>query len=617
MANKLNFNNAFLHKIKQSFTEIIQSKLFLYSFIALTYKTILFILLISDDMANGIKWDAVFFSVPQVLVYGAFFCIILSFGYLFKKKFHLISFSIMNILVTTLYIGDIWYFRSNKTFLNYHMFNYTSNLNNLSESILAMFRWVDVLFILDLIIIIFFSIKLKDNYKEYKRNLMSFVLLFFVPIIYLSYVHVKVDKLKMCYPGQYAFRGLWNKNQIIQNLSPVGYHIFDLYSFYEQSQPYELTASERTEANEWFNNKYEDLPNNEFYGKFKGKNLIVLQVESLENFVINSSIDGNEITPNLNKLLKNSLYFNNFYEQTHNGTTSDAELITNTSVFPVRSGSTFFRYPANEYKNSLPNIMERAGYSTTASHPDKGSYWNWLPALKSIGYDTCLDSSSFTGEYVGLGLSDASFLQEWIKVIDEQPKPSLSYGITATSHSPFDIPEKDKNLNLGIPDELINTSLGKYLTAINYTDKHIGLFIDELDKKGLLENSVVVLYGDHEGVTKFFKDEMDKLPANMAFANGNDRRVPLLIYSKDIKGQKIETIGGHADTLPTLAYLFGIPKEEYAYTSVGRNLLNTNKNYTVLSTREIRSINMSEAEEAEMLKALDLSDKLIRANYFK
>lgn len=621
MQTNLNTNtskvtSSFWHKIKDSLQRIKADKILKYTFIALLIKTIIFLLLISDDKAVSVNFKAVLFSAPPFIAYFAFISIFLSFSYLFSKKAHLWSYTVLNILVTIIYIGDIWYYRSNHSFLNYHMLSYTSNLDNLGESVFAMARPVDILFVIDIFLIIFLSIKNLESYKNFKRDLKGFLLLFLVPIIYLTYAHYKIDIYQRAYENQFLFRKAWAQNQTMTNLTPIGYHIYDLYDFYKESKPYILTNDEKKEAENWIKNKNENLPDNEYKGMFKGKNLLVLQVESLENFVIGQSINGQEITPTLNKIIKNSFYFNNFHEQTHNGTTSDGELITNTSVLPVRSGATFFRYPTNTYENSLPNIMKRMGYKTLAAHPDKGSYWNWLQSLKSIGFDECMDSSKFNqDDMIGLGLSDESFLKQLSGVIEKQPQPFFNFSITLTSHTPFSLPEKDKELNL--PNELNNHMVGKFMQAANYTDKHIGLFLDELDKKGILDNTVVVIYGDHEGVNKFFGDEVKNIKNGEPWFQGNDLRVPLIIYSKDLNGKTIETLGGQVDTLPTLAYLFGAEKEDYAHTSIGRNLLNTKKDFTVLDTRRIKSNNMSPEEQNEMLKAIDLSDKLIRANYFK
>ncbi|MBC2396635.1 LTA synthase family protein [Clostridium tetanomorphum] len=521
----------------------------------------------------------------------------------------------MNVVITVIFIGDIWYYRSNHSFLSYHMLKATSNLNNLGDSIWAMSRKIDIMFLIDILILIFLCIKHSNVYKYYKKNFLSFCILFILSISYLCYAHYKIDILKKGYENQFLFRNSWSQNQTMASLTPIGYHIFDVYRFYKESQPYIMSTDEKNNIANWFKTKSEILPDNKYKGLLKNKNLIVLQIESLENFVIGRKINGEEITPTLNKLLKNSLYFDNYIEQTYNGTTSDAELLTNTSLYPVRSGSTFFRYPGNAYINSLPNIMKRLGYSTVAIHPDKGSYWNWLPSLKSIGFDKCFDSSSFNiDEIIGLGLSDESFLKQLPEILENEQQPFYSFSITLTSHSPFNIPEKYKELKLN--DSFNGSKIGGYFQSIRYTDKQIGNFINILDKKGLLNNSVLVIYGDHEGVHKFFSDEVNSMQNKESWWD-NNLEVPLIIYSKDIKGETISTIGGQVDLLPTISYLMGANSSDYLLTSIGRNLLNTNFNFAVTSNRKYIGKEYKSFHKEFFLNGIDISDKIIRANYFK
>lgn len=613
----INFDNKVITKLKNIYLDLQQNKLFKYSLLALAIKTLLFIVLISDNMANGVDFKNLFFSVPPILVYLSFFLILLSFCFLFKGKFQLWSYSILNLLLTILYIADILYYRSNRKLLTFQLLSaVSSNMENLGDSILGLFRFVDILFLLDLILIIFLTIKEKKNLKKYKSNVCAFLLLLITPILYLNYAHIKVDKLKVSFINQTLFQKAWTDNQVVSNLTPIGFHCYDFIIYLENLKPYTIPDEEKAEAENWLKEKYENLPANEYKGIFKDKNLIVLQLESFENSIINRKINGNEITPNLNKLLKNSLYFDNFHEQTYMGNTADAELITNTSVLPIRDGVTFFQAPYNEYKYSLPNIFTNMGYSTTASHPDKAVYWNWQQSLRSIGYKLTNDEAFFdNSESIGLGLSDKAFLEQWVDVITTSPEPSLNYGVTLSCHTPFKLEEK--YINFDLPAELANTDLGNYIQSAHYTDEQIGNLFDTLDKNGVLDNSVVVMYGDHEGVTKYFSDSLNQLDYDNNWFKNNNKKVPLIIYSKDLNGETISTIGGQVDTLPTLAYLFDQKAEEYSMNYIGRNLLNTNKNFAVLSNGSIICKDLNDEEMSKMLDSLSISNKLVKSNYFK
>lgn len=603
-------------KTKMKFVEAIKNNDFLTNFVLILVKSLIFILLISDDNANGVNIMRVFFSMPPVLVWFAFVSIFLSIAFCFKGKAQKWAFWIMNLIFTLIVIGDIWYYRSNSSFLNYHMFSMTSNLDNLGSSIISMVRLVDILFIIDLVYIAYRNIRFKKIMKTYNRNVVGAICLALLSLTYLWYANIKIDKLKKGFEYQMVFRSSWAPNQTMSNLTPIGYHIFDYFEYKEQSKPYVFEENEKKETAKVIKNLKEDLPDNEYYGMTKGKNLLLIQWESLETFVVNKKIDGQEITPNLNKILNKSLYFDNFYEQTHNGTSSDAELITNTAAFPVREGATFFRYPSNEYKYSLPNIFERMGYETLASHPDKGSYWNWMPNLKSIGYNECKDSTDYNvDEIINLGMSDKSYLGQISDVIKNQKQPFLTYTVTLTSHSPFDMPDSTKELKL--PENLEGTKLGGYYHSIYYTDKYIGELMDKLEKEGILDNTVIALYGDHEGVHKFYNDEVQKISNIEDWMKENNRKVPFIIYNKDIEGKTFSMHGGQVDVLPTLSYLFGAPKEEFTTLTLGRNLLNTKEDYVILSTRDFLG-NASNIEKQQNIKDLiDISDKMIRGNYYK
>ena len=603
--------------IKRSFIEAVTNKDFIIYLTILLSKTLLFIALVSDDKANGINFKNMFFSLPPlgawVVINSAFLAIAL----FFKGNSQKWCFWILNLLFSLLVLGDMWYYRSNSVFLNYHMFSMTSNLENLGTSIISMLRLVDILFFIDIIILAFSNIKKRKSFRKVKRNVLGGITLILVSLSFLFYLHIKIDKLDGGFKYQFLFRTSWSPNQTMGNLTPIGYHIYDAFDFYEQSKPYVFEKDELESTKEVLKSLKEDLPDNEYAGLMKGKNLIIVQWESLETSVINKSIDGQKITPTLNKILSNSLYFDNYYEQTYSGTSSDAELLTNTSVFPVREGATFFRYPTNTYENSLPNIFKRMGYSTLASHPDKGSYWNWLISLKSMGYDECLDSSDYdTTEKINLGVSDKSYLNQFVDKVKELESPFMAYTITLTSHTPFDLPKDE--INLKIPENLKGSKLGGYYECINYTDKYIGNFLDRLDEEGILDNTVVVMYGDHEGVHKFYDDEVSAMKDLEPWMVKNDKRVPLIIYNKGLEGQTFSKAGGQVDLLPTVSYLFGAPKDDYnSLLTLGRNLLNTNMDYALLSNHDLVGNNLDKEKQEKIKSFIEISDKMIRGNYFR
>lgn len=601
--------------IKDKLNDFTQDSLFHFTFFCILIKSILFIGLIPVNTASHFDFLHAFYGVPPLLVYCSVIMLFLSFCFIFKNRARVWFLFFINLFITILLIGDLWYFRGFSSFLSLNLLKETSNLDNLSGSIFSMLHAVDFLFVIDIVFLLFIIIKNRKMYTKVRRNVFLFLFIFAVSSSYLGYAHYKIDVLNKGYENQMLFRVSWSPNQTVSNLTPLGYHIFDTYNFIKESKKYVLSSTEKNQIKSWISENKETIPDNNHKGIYKGKNLLVIQVESLENFVINQKVNGEEITPNINKLLKNSMYFDNFYEQVYNGTSSDADLMTNTSVFPTRSGSTFFRFPDNTY-NSLPKILESYSYNTTAIHPDKGSYWNWMPALTSIGFNKCIDSSKLVDdENIGLGLSDASYLRQIEPIIAKQKQPFYTFFVTLTSHAPFDLPSKYRELNL--PPTLNSSKLGGYFQSVHYTDKYLGKFLDTLDKDGILDNTVVVLYGDHCGIHKYYQDEVNKLKPSEDWWVDNHTKIPLIIYQKNSTSKTIHTIGGQIDTMPTICYLLGVDSDKYANTVIGRNLLNTNKDFAVLANRTYVGKETSEKEKDFEIKSIDISNSILQGNYFK
>lgn len=601
--------------IEKNIKEILKDKFFMTAVVGTLMQYILFILLLSDGNAVSINFRTAILGVLPILVYIVFSLIPYSFGFLFKGKGQSIFVIITNTFISLLLVLDLWYYRSNSSFLNYHMFEMTANLEGLAPSIFAMFRTIDLIFLINVIILMAIFTKNIQSYKNVKRSLNKFGILFLIPNLYLAYNHIKVDKFQKGYAYQYLFQRSWSQNQMMYYLTPIGYHLYDLYNYQKDNTFYIMSQQEKDVIKKYFSSKEKNLKPNSYSGIFKGKNLIVIQVESMENFIINEKVNNQEITPNLNKLLSNSLYFSNYREQTYNGTTSDATFVSNTSMMPVLIGNNNFNYPYNEY-NSLPDLLKKEDYNTYSMHGEKGSYWNWMTAEKHMGFDNCLDITKFNAdEIIGLSLSDRSFLSQSVEKIEKQKKPFYTFMITETSHSPFIIPRDQVTINLS--DDLKGTKMGEYIESIHYTDAMIGKFIQDLDKKGMLENTIVAIYGDHEGIHKFFDEEVKDINDIPDKWRNNDRRVPLIIYSKNFQGKELKVNGGQVDFLPTISYLMGIQENNYINTALGRNLLNTNLDYVVLTNRSYRGKEISSQEKKEYINILQYSNNMIKANYFK
>ena len=616
MQEKVKLNNG-LSKFKESLNKnaLIRLGFYIFTLIAIVLKGALFLGFSLNQNLYTLNFGLGYRQASYFInYYIAFAAIFVSICFLFKNKGKFFSLIIVDLFITLITVMDIWYFRGFQTVPSVMLLKQTANLDNLGDSIFSMASPYDLLFFVDFIILIIAFIIFRKSFKNCKSNWKGTLIVLLVSICYIGYVPFNVNVLKReNVKNSYLFSN-YDPTNTVEYFSPIGYHIFDVYNVYKNSKPYKMTAEDEAKIKEYYDFKYENLPDNEFKGMFKGKNLIVIQVESLEDFVINKKVDGQEITPNINKLLNNSIYLPNIFEQVNEGTSSDSDLMVNTSMLPLRQGSTFFRNPATTY-NSLPNILEKDGYSTIAIHSDKGSFWNYAQGLNGIGFDKFVDYYSFDrDENIGLGLSDGSYFRQIEPMIKELKQPFYAFTVTLTSHGPFDLPKEYRELKLS--PELDDNVLGGYFQSIHYTDAKIGMFIESLKKDGLLDNTVIAIEGDHTGPHKYYNSKIESLsnPESWWLDNGN-HTVPLIIYNPSIKTPvKDDVYGGQIDIMPTLLYLLGVDNNVYQNTALGRNLLNTKRSYAVLTDKTIKG----ELTDKEIVgNVLDLSDKMIRADYFK
>ena len=585
-----------------------------YVFIAVLLKSygIVAVILSKNHSLWSLYWTIVD-NVPDPYLYVGILIVPLSFAFLFKGR-RFIKFLVWyNAAISIMLIIDIWYYRAYNNFLTVHLLKRTFHSRDFIEKILPVIQFKDLIFVADVLILFFLIFRFKKIFTGIGRSILLFILVLSLSTGYIFYQYYNVDVTQK--NNAYSlFKVIWTPTATLTNTSPLGYHVFDAIYYFTQCVTEELTSEVKDSIIKWFEQKEENLPDNKYKGIFEGKNLLYINIESLENFVINRKIEDKEITPFLNSLLKNSLYFSEFHEQVNDGVSSDGDFLVNTSVYPLRKGSTFIRFPYNTY-NSMPKLLSSKGYSTLAIHPDRPSNWNWTQSIFSIGFDKYIDVLSLNlDEWVISGLSDESYLHQIEPMVISQKQPFYTFMVTQSSHGPFNLP--DEKRELGLKAGLDKSYMGGYFESVHYTDKHLSEFIGNLDKQGLLDNTVVVISGDHTGIHKYGYE----MPPSEFYEDWwfeNRMRIPLIIYYKGMQGEEIKIRGGQVDVLPTLAYLMGIEDKALANTAMGRNLLKTNKDFAVLTSEQYVGTYNDISEKEQAIKGLELADKIIRTNFFK
>ena len=355
-------------------------------------------------------------------------------------------------------------------------------------------------------------------------------------------------------------------------------------------QLYERGLGTAFAKNDYLSDKeLEELKGNTFvpsiehktFGLANNRHVFTIQVESLQEFVINKSINGQEITPNLNRLLKDSAYFDNIYQQIGAGNTSDAEWLMHTSLYPEGMDPTVNVIDGNEIP-SLVRTLERNGYGTATYHADDITYWSRDKLYPALGFDYIYTSEEIPNrKEIGFGPADEVLFTYVEKQLPDQLRDhSLMYSniITLTSHTPFEMPDEYEYLNL--PDRYKDTYVGNYLQSVRYTDDQIGKFIQSLKKLGIYEQSLILIYGDHSGLHGAPVTETDfGLLKEMLGHDYNlhDRFVvPVLFTAPGLfHGETHTQLGGQIDLMPTLLNLLGI---EHHSQMIGHNLFQYKKN---------------------------------------
>jgi lipoteichoic acid synthase len=587
--------------------------LFAFMVVVIQLKSMILLSMLRTPDSSSINIGGIYFGPPVLWAHIAIVTLICSPILFFKEKGRLRAALVIDVIVTIIFIADIWYYRANGTFLSIRHFRHPEIFNPTGKSLFNL-RLVDISFIIDFIILFVinkFIKSVKENRSRLSLRSLKAVTVFLLSAFIIGIGHYCAD-IKDTLQGRRFLSQSWAPFQTFSDMSPLGYHGFDINFFKDKNKT--LTDDDKKSIENWFNDNKEDIPDNEYKGMLKGKNVIALQVESLENFVINQKVYGQEITPNLNKLLANSLYFNNIYEQNNNGTSSDCDLLVNASVLPIREGATVFSYPWTKY-DSLQNILEGKGYTTMSTHAELPGNWNWTEMHKSYGAEQILDVGQFNqDEVIGLGLSDESYLKQISQKLTSEKQPFYAFMTTLTSHGPFDMPEDKKYLKL--PKELDDNMLGAYFQAVRYTDEAIGKFMEALDEQHLLDNTVVMIYGDHCGVHKFYEDDIQNSPLEGDWWKDNHRQIPFLIYSKDLKPEVISKAGGQSDFKPTILYLLGTDRSEFDNNSIGRVLVNTNRDATILNEGQIMGTPKDDKEVQHLKDTFKISEDIISKNYF-
>ena len=538
--------------------------------------------------------------ISPLLVDLGFLILVSLLSLLIKKEKRIRYFITLSIIFNIVCIVNSIYYHYYSSFASISLIANITFASDVSDAIVEnVLKAVDLIYIWQTItlVIIYKKINKKEyiKHKENKKKLVKTGLITSLSLFAVAALFMPLNAWSRLY-------NLWNRESVVMN---HGIYVYQLDDFIQSLTPKITSVLGHDKAlkkvtDYYKENKYTPS-NNEYTNIFKGKNIIVIHAESMQKFAMDLTFNNKEVTPNLNKLANEGIFFSNFYSQVGVGTSSDAEFTFNTSLMPSTKGTVFVNYFDRDYI-SIPKLLKEQGYYTYSMHANTGEFWNRNTMHKSLGYDKFYNKDSYTiDETIGLGLSDKSFFRQSVDIMkqikEEENKPFYSLLIMLSNHTPFSdlalMEDYKTTIDVTIDNQTVtrdylnNTTMGNYLRSVHYADSAIGEFIDNLDKEGLLENTVLVIYGDHDArldfedfnllynydpITDTIKTENDE--GYIPYTKYNyelDRKVPFIIWTKDQNyNLNVNTPMGMIDVLPTLGNMIGIHSDY----QLGKDIMN-------------------------------------------
>lgn len=351
---------------------------------------------------------------------------------------------------------------------------------------------------------------------------------------------------------------------------------------------FKMFEEEKNHDKEFEGSQKSERQKDEFFGKWKDKNVILIQLESFQQFLINHEVNGQEVTPFLNRMARENIQFTEIYSQFAMGHTVDAEFAALHSLYPLKNEIINFKHFDKKYRG-IAHIFKENNYETAAFHGFKGDFYNRRIMMKTHGFDSFYAEEDFnSSERASNWMSDNSFFEQAIGKIKNMKEPFFSFMITLTSHFPFELEQKYWGMEL---EKGQTDFMSRYYQSANYTDRALECFYNQLVKEGLHKNTVIAFYGDHEGVTlenlpELF-DILDLEQANILKSINQQRvaKVPFILATADLE-QSINlsssNIGSTLDISETLLHLMGLPKISYA---MGESLFISSPNRTIPLTQ--------------------------------
>lgn len=524
-----------------------------------------------------------------------------------KNKIAVIIAALLSVLLTI----DTVYYLYFSALPTVGLISSIGEAGSVGPAILGLIHWQLGLYFVDIILVMLLNKPIKsffDRLKE-KHNLSRQG---YIASLFNTLITIIIFWIAFLPMGFAKFNDVINMGydtvSTTQYYGVIMAHVVDLIRFIEVETTH-LSKTQEANLSNWVATNKPSQATDSLTGIAAGKNVILIQVESLGGFTLNQEVNGKELMPNLDSLAKTSQFFPNNRFIIGAGHTSDADFVANTSYFPLSDASVFVRYGQDNF-TSLPKTLIANGYSAYAYHGFNRNFWNRNIALSSLGYQKFYAADNYSnGAKINLGLNDGDFLSETADYIKDQPKPSLSYTITLSSHVPFEITDETKNLGINTKD--YPSQVGGYLENINYVDRMLGKFFDKLKAADLYDDSLIVIYGDHVPVLPAFS--AGTISYNPDSVQGKE--TPLIVkLPQETAGKTHINESTSLDITPTILDLLGIKTNQLMF---GQSLFaNNSANSLTLCYDQLVAFNGFGDCSTALTEEKNKSSEIIRYNQF-
>lgn len=469
---------------------------------------------------------------------------------------------------SVLLIVSVVYYREFTDFMTINvMFGYSSVSQGLTTSSFSMLKPQDVVIIGDMVVVLILLLARKirlDERPVIRRQAVAMTSLSLFLLMF-NIVLGEIDRPQL-------LTRTFDRNYLVKYLGIDTFTVYDGLKTARNNQARSNAGSSDLNRVISYTQKNYAQPNPEMFGIAKNRNIIVIHLESFQQFLINYKLNGKEVTPFLNSLYngRETYSFSNFFNEVGQGKTSDAETMLETGAFGLPQGSLFSALGTDNTFEAAPAILnQQSGYSSAVFHGNSGSFWNRDNVYKNFGYQNFFDASYFDTDSANLteyGVKDKLLFRDSVKYLEHLQQPFYAKFITVSNHFPFVIDSQNKSIKAA---DTGDSSVDNYFVTAHYLDQAIREFFEYLKKSGLYDNSVIVIYGDHYGISNSRNLKLAPLLGKDSstwsdYDNAQLQRVPFMIHIPGTTdGKIIDTYGGEIDVLPTLLHLVGIDTKKY------------------------------------------------------